>query len=97
MAVLTLMLCLTINYRAFSELSGESAENRTLEQRIQSVTTNNLSLQEQIHYLKNDPETVARESRKFGFRRAAKDKEVLPPRHQVKKQPDATSPKQGVE
>ena len=68
-ATLTLMLCLTINYRAFSEFGKESAENEMLEQRIQSVTTNNLSLQEQIHYLKNDPDTVAREARKFGFRR----------------------------
>ena len=68
-ATLTLMLCLTINYRAFSEFSKESVENEMLEQRIQSVTTNNLSLQEQIHYLKNDPDTVAREARKFGLRR----------------------------
>ena len=68
-ATLTLMLCLTINYRAFSEFSKESVENETLEHRIQSVTTNNLSLQEQIHYLKNDPDTVAREARKFGLRR----------------------------
>lgn len=76
-ATLTLMLCLTINYRAFSEFSKESTENETLEQKIQSVTTNNLSLQEQIHYLKNDPDTVAREARKFGFRKAAKDKEKV--------------------
>ncbi|MCC7308039.1 MAG: hypothetical protein IT173_10765 [Acidobacteria bacterium] len=41
-----------------------------LEQRIQAVTGNNLSLQEQIHYLKNDPDTVAREVRKFGLRRS---------------------------
>lgn len=68
-ATLTLMLCLTINYRAFSELGKESNENENLEQRIQSVTSENLALQEQIHYLKNDPATVERESRKFGFRR----------------------------
>jgi hypothetical protein len=68
-ATLTLMLCLTINYRAFSQLSKETAEKEMLEQRIQSVTSNNLSLQEQIHYLKNDPDTVAREVGKFGLRR----------------------------
>jgi len=67
--ILTLMLCLTINYRAFSELNKESTENLELEQKIQSVTTNNLLLQEQIHYLKNDPKTVEREVRKFGLRR----------------------------
>lgn len=66
---LTLMLCVTINYRAFSQFGREAAENELLEQRIQSITTNNLALQEQIHYLKNDPDTVAREVRKFGLRR----------------------------
>lgn len=78
-ATLTLMLCLTINYRAFSEFSKESSENEMLEQRIQSVTTNNLSLQEQIHYLKNDPDTVAREARKFGFRRPKEKEKVSVP------------------
>jgi hypothetical protein len=66
---LTLMLCLTINYRAFSELSGETVENENLEKRIQSVTEENLGLQEQIHYLRNDPATVEREAGKFGYRR----------------------------
>ena len=75
--ILTLMLCLTINYRAFSELNKESTENLELEQKIQSVTTNNLLLQEQIHYLKNDPKTVEREVRKFGLRRP-KEKVSVP-------------------
>ena len=76
--------------------SKESAENELLEQRIESVTSNNLSLQEQIHYLKNDPDTVEREARKFGLRRPAKEKEGgLPPRQPVKKQPAATPPNQG--
>ncbi len=87
-ATLTLMLCLTINYRAFSEYSMESSENEQLQQQIESVTTNNLSLQEQIHYLKNDPETVAREARKFGLRRPAKEND-LPSRQPVKRQPAA--------
>ena len=66
---LTVMLCLTINYRAFSELSGENVENENLEKRIQSVTEENLALQEQIHYLRNDPGTIEREAGKFGYRR----------------------------
>lgn len=66
---LTLMLCLTINFRAFSELSQESAQSLVLENKIQSMTSENLALQEQIHYLKYDPSTVERESRKFGLRR----------------------------
>jgi len=68
-AMLTIMLCLTINYSAFSELSKESTENQLLEQRIQNVTTENLSLQEHIHFLKNDPGTIEREVRKFGLRK----------------------------
>ena len=68
-ATLTLMLCLTINYSAFSELSKESTENEKLGQRIDNVTTDNLALQEQIHYLKNDPQTIEREVKKFGLKR----------------------------
>ena len=74
---LTLLLCLTINYRAFSELNNESTENLELEQEIQSVTTNNLLLQEEIHYLKNDPQTVEREVRKYGLRRPKQKVSVL--------------------
>ncbi len=74
---LTLMLCLTINYSAFSDLSKESSENKDLEQRIQGVTTENLALQEQIHFLKNDPATVEREVKKFGLRRP-KEKVSVP-------------------
>ena len=68
-AILTLMLCLTINYSAFSELNAESHENQKLEQQINNITTDNLALQEQIHYLKNDPQTVEREVKKFGLKR----------------------------
>jgi cell division protein FtsL len=68
-ATLTLMLCLTINYSAFSELNAESSENQKLEQQINNITTDNLALQEQIHYLKNDPQTVEREVKKFGLKR----------------------------
>lgn len=68
-ALLTLMLGLTINYRAFSELNKESVENELLQKKIESVTTENLGLQEQIHFLKHDPITVEREVRKFGLRR----------------------------
>ena len=74
---LTLMLCLTINFRAFSELNKESVENSSLENKIQTTTSENLALQEQIHYLKNDPGTVEREARKFGLRRP-KDKVSVP-------------------
>ncbi len=76
-ALLTLMVTLTVNYRAFSEASKESSESRQLQQRIENVTSDNLALQEQIHYLKNDPNTVEREVKKFGFRRP-KEKVSVP-------------------
>jgi len=63
------MLGLTVNYSAFSELNKESTENEKLAKRIESVTSENLVIQEQIHYLKNDPKTIEREVKKFGLRR----------------------------
>ena len=62
---LTLMLCVTINFRAISEMNTESVENTELENHIQLVTNENLALQEQIHYLKNDPSVIEREARKI--------------------------------
>jgi len=65
----TLLLCLTINFRAFSEWNHASTNNSTLEARIQGITSENLALQEEIHYLKNDSGTVEREALKFGLQR----------------------------
>ncbi len=66
---LTLMLCLTVNFRAFTTLSKEWAENAELENKIKAVESENLNIQEEIHYLKYDPATVEREARKFGLTR----------------------------
>ena len=38
MMALTLMLCLTINFRAFSEMNKESVQNSSLENQIQTMT-----------------------------------------------------------
>lgn len=65
--VLTLLLCLTINFRAFSELNKESRNNDDLQKQIDAVTRENLTIQEEIHYLKNDPKTVGREVKRFGL------------------------------
>lgn len=62
------MLCLTINFRAFSELRQESNENQQLNSQIQTLTTDNLALQEEIYYLKNDSQAIEREARKFGLK-----------------------------
>ena len=75
---LTIMVCLTINFRAFSVLGTETAENATLNNRIQAVTSENLNLQEEIHYLKNDSSTIEREAKKFGLTRPKKEKVSVP-------------------
>ena len=65
--LMTLMVCATVNYRAYSELSRERTEFETLGQQVDAVTSENLSLQEEIHYLKTDPETIRREAQKLGI------------------------------
>ena len=61
------MLCLTVNYRAFSEMSREVDENQDLNWQIQTLTEENLTLQEDIHNLKNDSESIRREARRLGI------------------------------
>ena len=57
------MLVLTINYRAYSELSSEKGEFQELNEKVQQATTENLSLQEEIYYLKTDPKPIERDTR----------------------------------
>lgn len=64
---LTLMLCITVNFRAFSDLGEETSRHQELQEQIQAVMAENLSLQEHVHYLKHDPNTIEREARKFGY------------------------------
>ena len=68
-ASLTCMLCLTINFRAFSEMSQEMSQNQTLTSQMEILTNENLSLQEEIHSLKSDPRAIEREARKIGMSR----------------------------
>jgi hypothetical protein len=58
------MLVLTINYRAYSELTSEKGEFNELNDKVQQATTENLSLQEEIHYLKTDPKPIEHEARR---------------------------------
>ncbi len=71
-ASITFMLCLTINWRAYSEMNREIDENRQLSWQIETLTSENLALQEEIHYLKSDSETIRREARKMGLKKAEK-------------------------
>lgn len=66
---ITFMLCLAINFRAFSDLRSESAENSQLNTNIETLTNENLLLQEEIQNLKHDPRTIEREARKMGMSR----------------------------
>lgn len=74
---MTLMLCLTINYRAFTELHGEINENKGLADEIQNLTDENLALQDEIHNLKTDPRTIEREAKKLGLGRSS-EKSLVP-------------------
>ena len=76
-AIFALVLCFTINFRAFTELNREVEQHDTLNQEIEKLTSENLNLQEEIYYLHNDSSVIEREARKFGFQR--KEKKVSVP------------------
>ena len=78
-AVFATVLCLTINFRAYTELSREVEQNRNLSAEIENVTTENLNLQEEIYYLQNDSSVIEREARKFGMKRSDREKKVPVP------------------
>jgi cell division protein FtsL len=65
---LSLMLCLTINYRAYFDLKKETVQQHALMEQIESVKNENLDLQEDIYKLKRDPKTIKREAKKLGLR-----------------------------
>ena len=61
------MLLISINYRAFTEMREEAAQNTQLQSRVQSLTDENLQLQEEIHSIKTDPTRIERETRRLGL------------------------------
>lgn len=64
---ITLLLCLTINFRAYTEMSREIQEHQNLSAEIDNLTDENLALQEEIHNLKSDSRSIEREARKMGL------------------------------
>lgn len=64
---LVVMIVATVNFRAYSELKQEEKENQELNQQVQRVSDENLGIQEEIYYLKNDNETIEREAKKYGL------------------------------
>ena len=66
-ASIAFMLCLTVNYRAFNEMSREVDENQNLSWQVENLTNENLALQEEIHNLKADSATIRRAARGLGL------------------------------
>ena len=62
-----IMLCVSINSRAFSEMKEESEQNTRLASQIQNLMDENLALQEEIHSLKSDPRVIEREAKRIGI------------------------------
>ncbi|MBP6004095.1 MAG: hypothetical protein KA746_11725 [Pyrinomonadaceae bacterium] len=73
---ISIMLGLTINYRAFSVMSSEQIEHEQLSTKIQSITDENLQLQEEIHSLKSDARVIKREAQRLGL--APREKVSVP-------------------
>ncbi len=53
-------------------MSGEIRENDQLSTQIQSLTDENLQLQDEIHNLKTDPKVIEREAKRLGMALAPK-------------------------
>ena len=71
---LVLMIIATVNFKAYSGLSREEQQYQELNQKVQQMTEENLGIQEEIYYLKNDSATIEREAKKYGLVRT--DKQV---------------------
>jgi cell division protein FtsB len=61
------MLTVSINYRAFREMTDEANQNTRLSSQIQNLQDENLALQEEIHTLKSDPRVIEREAKRIGI------------------------------
>lgn len=68
-ASMALVVCLAINFRAFTEMRQEITENQNLTSQIQILTGENVALQDEIHQIKSDSRSIEREARKIGMSR----------------------------
>lgn len=68
-ASLTLVLSITatINVRSYIDLANEQKTHEELNRQVQQMNEENLGLQEEIYYLKNDTDTIEREAKKYGL------------------------------
>lgn len=61
------MLCVSINFRAFTQAQEESGRHEQLSAQIQNLQDETLALQEEIYTLKTDPKVIKREARRIGI------------------------------
>lgn len=61
------MLVVTINFRSFGEVREEAIQNTRLASQIENLADENLALQEEIHSLKTDPNSIARQAKRIGM------------------------------
>ena len=61
------MLGVSLNYRAWTEVKEEAVHNTQLASQIQNLMDENLALQEEIHTLKTDPNVILQQARKIGI------------------------------
>jgi cell division protein FtsB len=69
------MICLTVNLRAYGELSAESNQHQVLNAEVNQLTTENSVLQDEIEQIKNDKTRIAQEARRLGM--SLPDEKVL--------------------
>ena len=67
--LLSSLLVLTLNYRAWTNAQHEYQVGQQLNAEIDQLTTENYSLQDEIHRLQTDPKTIEREARKLNMGR----------------------------
>ena len=68
-AAISFLLCLTINFRAFSEMRQEATENEQLNSQIENLSAENAALEQEVDSLKSDPKMIEREARRIGMGR----------------------------
>jgi len=64
---MTVLLGLTINFRAYQTMKLESIENDQLTIKAKSLSDENLQLQEEVNDLKTDRRAVEREAKRLGI------------------------------
>lgn len=66
---LSSMICLTVNFRAYSEWRDEVRQHQLLNTEVDRLTNENLALQEEIQLIKTDAAAIETEARKLGMSR----------------------------